>query len=103
MLVNRRWGRRRRREGLKGARRLDYTVAAGDVKEKERVVNRIRYYGVKRTNAEGQVKECGVDARCSVDGRGQVYRRGGSVVGNVQSERVHRAQGRVSGRRADVQ
>lgn len=103
MLVNRRWGRRRRREGLKGARRLDYTVAAGDVKEKECVVNRIRYYGVKRTNADGQVKECGVDARCSVDGRGQVYRRGGSVVGNVQSERVHRAQGRVSGRRADVQ
>jgi hypothetical protein len=98
MLVNRRWGRRRRREGLKGARRLDYTVAAGDVKEKERVVNRIRYYGVKRTNADGQVKECGVDARCSVDGRGQVYRRGGSVVGVVQSERVHRAQGRVSGK-----
>ncbi|KAH8634218.1 hypothetical protein IG631_09618 [Alternaria alternata] len=85
-------------EGFKGARRLDYTVAAGDVKEKECVVNRIRYYGVKRTNADGQVKECGVDARCSVDGRGQVYRRGGSVVGNVQSERVHRAQGRVSGR-----
>lgn len=91
-------GRRRRRRGVqRGATIRLYCRGQMIVKEKERVgeANPVLWCEEDATQTGNSKSVCGVDARCWVDGRGQVYRRGGSVVGNVQ-----RANG-CTGRKAE--